>query len=52
MIYVSAELKGRVVPVYAMMAYRGRRGAVPSILDGGEGSASCPSHFTPRKEPW
>jgi hypothetical protein len=32
-IYLSAELKGKVVPVYAMKAYRGRRSMVPLVLN-------------------
>ena len=32
-IYVFAELKGKVVPVYAVKAYRGRRRVVPHVLN-------------------
>jgi len=49
-------VKGNGVPVYAMKAYRGRRGIAPLILnlsvDGGKWLSSHLGHFTPRKEPW
>lgn len=47
--------KCEVAPVHATKAYRGSRGIAPlltSALCGGEWSATCPGHFTPRKEPW
>jgi len=49
------EGNGKVVPVHAMKAYRGRRGIALLILnlllDGDEWLTSHLGHFTPRKEP-
>lgn len=46
---------GKVVPVYTMKAYRGRRSIVPLILDPdpkcSEWSALRPGHVNPGKDP-